>query len=349
MGDARQRKTWVVWLLRALVVVVLLLVVNWIVSNIDWDEVGQAFRAVSNAQLALLVALVVLRYAFSATPLSMLIPGLGLGRAMVSDLTAVTMATAAPPPADVVVRFGMFRAWGINLARAGSGLALNTVLFYVIRFSAPLFGVLAFVTLRREDTGLGWFPYLSGLLAVAIAGGMALMVRSEAGARWIGHSAGRIVGRVTPDRADPDRWADAMAEFRTQVAEDLSSKWLGASTALVFMLATEATMFLVAVRAAGVSEAELSWLFVVGAFCVVYPATSLPASGLGVLDAALFTLLNRETGGNYESQLIAAIVIWRALTMVMPIILGGLTLLLFRRTHDMSADDEEIVEAAGRG
>ncbi|MGI9623290.1 MAG: lysylphosphatidylglycerol synthase domain-containing protein, partial [Acidimicrobiales bacterium] len=182
-------------------------------------------------------------------------------------------------------------------------------------------------------------------LAVVIAAAMAFIVRSERGAEWIGRTAGRWVQRIRPERVDPEVWAQRMKDFRSQVADDLSEKWLGASIALVLMLATESLMFLVAVRAAGVPVEAVSWLFVVGAFCLVYPASSLPAAGLGVLDAALFALLDKETGGGYESQLIAALVIWRALTMILPIVLGGLTLLGFRRNHDMGADDEELTAA----
>ncbi|MGI9577029.1 MAG: hypothetical protein ACR2OH_02385, partial [Microthrixaceae bacterium] len=109
MSDEQgSRRKWVMLGLRVLVVVVVVLVVIWLAGNIDWSQLGDAFKAVSAAELGLLVALVVLRYAFSAAPLSMFIPGLGVGRAMVSDLTAVTMTTVAPPPADLVVRFGMF-------------------------------------------------------------------------------------------------------------------------------------------------------------------------------------------------------------------------------------------------
>lgn len=285
--------------------------------------------------------LVVVRQVFNAAPLAFFVPGITFTRATVSDLGAATVATVAPPPADLVVRFAMFRAWGIDMVRGTAGLTLNTVLFYVLRFAAPVFGFFVLIVINRYDDQVALVALVSGVAAVVVSTAIILVVRSERGAAWVGRTAGRIVQRVRPAVADPAEWEERMRAFRVQVAEDLRRRWWAASLALVLMLMTEALLLLLAVRFAGVPATAAASLAIVGAFCVTFPLTALPVGGLGVLDAALFGLLMLETNREYEAEIIAALVIWRAATMVLPLILGGITLLFFRRSQPEAFQEAE--------
>jgi len=332
---------WLKWAIRLGVVVLLLYVADYVVSNIDWSQVGDALKNIAAWQVALLIVLVLVKQVFNAAPLAFFVPGLGVPKATISDLGAATVATVAPPPGDLVVRFAMFRAWNIDTARGAAGLTLNTVLFYVLRFAAPLFGIVALIMINRFDDQLGLVALVSGLAAVAVAAGVVLIVRSESGAAWVGATAGRLVRRLKPDRADPDAWAQRMREFRGQVAADLKRRWAAAGGSLILMLVTEAVIFLLAVRFAGVPEDGLPALAVIGAFCIAFPLSALPFAGLGVMDAALFAMLDRETSGKYQAELFAALVLWRLVTMVVPLILGGGVLLFFRKTSGKAEDSTD--------
>ena len=335
------KRTWLTWLIRIVVVALLAAIAYWVITSVDWNQVGSALSSITVGQMIVLAVLVGARQVFNAAPTAFFVPGLGFGRATVSDLAAATVATVAPPPGDLVVRGAMFRAWGLDLGRAFAGLTLNTVLFYVLRFAAPIFGAIALLLSNRLEDEFVLLILLSGLAAVLTSLAVILVVRSERGAAWVGRTSARLVARFKPEKADEATWAERMRQFRADVAQDLRSRWWAAALALILMLATEAVMFLLAVRFAGVPAEAAATLAIIGAFCLTFPLTALPIGGLGVLDAALYALLMRETGGQYQAEVFAALVIWRVATMLVPLVLGGLTLLLFRRGNAEAMQDAE--------
>ena len=346
---AKPRPAWIKWLIRLAALVIVVLVGKYIIGSVDWKQVGESLKGIAAWQFAILVLLIVVRQFLNAAPLAFFVPGLGFGRAALSDLGAATVATVAPPPADLVVRFSMFRAWNIGAARGAAGLTLNMVLFYIVRFAAPIFGIVVLMAINRFDDRLGLVALLSGLAGVLMVAAILLIVRSDRGAAWVGSTTARMVRKIKPDKADPQDWAERMKKFRAQVAEDLKSHWKIASASLILMLTSESILFLLCVRFVGVPQSSAGALAVVGAFFITYPLTALPANGLGVLDAALFGLLILETGKTFESQLVAAIVIWRLATMILPLIAGGLTLLLFKRSHPEAVELADELEAKSSG
>src|SRR5699024_11724599 len=65
---------------------------------------------------------------------------LSVVRAVFNDLGAILMSVIAPPPSDLVLRISMFRSWGINASRGIAGAVMNTMTFYIVRFSMPALG-----------------------------------------------------------------------------------------------------------------------------------------------------------------------------------------------------------------
>ena len=61
----------------------------------------------------------------------------------------------------------------------------------------------------------------------------------------------------------------------------------------------------------------------------LYPLTIFPFAGLGVLDASLIVLVNAE-GVADPADLVAAMVIWRAATLLLPLVPGVMALTHWR-------------------
>lgn len=327
------RRRWVYLVRPALLVAVSLLagrVLVSLVGSVDWGAVSSALSRLSWTSVPVLAALLLAREAFNSIPLAVFVPGLGLRRAFQNDLAAHLVGTVAPPPGDIVIRISMFRSWGISAGEGLPGVTLNSLTFYVIRFGVPVAGLLL---LLGEDLAATqtWLAVGSFLIAVTVVAGLVLVSRGEALARRTGLLAGRMATRVRRE-IDPEAWADTVADFRDQMSSRLVRGLAPSLTALAAMVVTDGLILLLALRLVGVGAGQLSTVLVLGTFLVAYPLTALPLAGLGVLDAALLVALTEVAGPAAEPEIVAALVVWRVVTLVGTLALGAAALARWKWT-----------------
>ena len=92
-------------------------------------------------------------------------------------------------------------------------------------------------------------------------------------------------------------------------------------------------VLLVALRAVGVSESEVSWAEALAAFSFARIVTAIPLTpgGLGVVELALTGGL--VAAGGDRPQVVAAVLIYRFLTFLPPIPLGVASYVFWRRNR----------------
>jgi hypothetical protein len=329
------------WVIIAVIAVFAWFALEGLVGRVDWRGVADAFSGLPLWVLAPLLLVLLVRQLLNAVPLVYYVPGLGVVRSALSDTTANLVATFTPPPGDIVLRVAMFRSWRLDPVAGMTGVTLNSAKFYAIRFVAPVLGLIllgGYGATRRQ-----WLLALAcALIAFVLLGGLVLMLRSDAMARWLGRTAGRVVRRFRKG-TDPEAWAAALVTLRATAADAVRRGLLPSMVALVGMVLADATILAVAVRAVGVPAADLPLLEIYAALLLIYPLTLLPLFGLGVLDAVLVAALTTAAGVALEADLIAAAVIWRVVTIVGTLALGLLTLAIWRlttrgTTPDLAAD-----------
>lgn len=329
--------------MRPLVLIVVSFAAAWIivglVGAIDWAQVGDALGRLSVAALVVLAVAFLARQTLNAVPLARFVPGLGLKRSMQNDVTANLMGTVAPPPADVVIRVSMFKSWQINPVDGMAGVTLNMLTFYSVRFLAPAVGLLV-LSFQGVERGQVLAAMSSALIAVAVLVSLALIIRSDAFAAWLGRTAGRVVARVRSS-VDPQVWEMATVDFRGRMAETLRTGLLPSMAALLGMVLCDALVLTLSLRFVGVDATVLTAPDIVGAFLVSYPLTLMPLVGLGVLDAVLLATWTEIAGLEWEPEIVAGLIVWRAFTLLGPLILGAGTLLLWRRQTATSAEGSE--------
>jgi uncharacterized membrane protein YbhN (UPF0104 family) len=86
---------------------------------------------------------------------------------------------------------------------------------------------------------------------------------------------------------------------------------------------------------------------VIAAVFSLYPLTIFPFAGLGVLDAALIVLLNAE-GVVDPPDMIAAMVVWRSATLLLPLAPGAIALVAWRarQSKTTSSDPDTVAPPA---
>jgi uncharacterized protein (TIRG00374 family) len=335
-ASRRSRARLVVQVVVSLVLVVVIF--YFLLKKIDPAQVWAAITGMTWLELTLLGLLAVWNlctYAFvwmAVTPS----PQLSFGRAMV--MTQSTTAVANTVPAGSAIGIGMtytmLGSWGYSRSKSTTAVLVSGVWNSFIKLGMPVLA-LALVLLQG---GAGGGRVTAALLGIAgLAGSIvvfALILRSEEGARRFGLLAGRLASRLLGlvRRPPVHGWELATVKFRSRTIALVEHRWIPITvTSLVSHLSLYLVL-LVALRDVGVSDAEVSWAEVLVVFAFARLATAIPFTpgGLGFVEALLIAGLT--AAGGDRDQVTAAVLVYRALTWGLPIVVGVFTYLWWRRS-----------------
>jgi putative heme transporter len=273
--------------------------------------------------LSLLAAWNLCTYAFVWMAVT---PGLGFWRAMVMTQATTAVANTVPGGSAIGIgmTYGMLGSWGYSRSRSTTAVLVSGVWNSFIKLAMPVLA-LALVALQGGATArrvLAAVAGIAGLVAAIVV--FALMLRSEEQARRFGLLAGRVASRVLGwvRRPPVAGWELATVKFRARTIGLVERRWVAITvTSLVSHLSLYVVL-LVALRDVGVSDAEVGWAEVLAVFAFARLATAIPLTpgGLGFVEGVLVTGL--VGAGGDPDQVAAAVVVYRALTWALPILVG---------------------------
>jgi putative heme transporter len=276
-------------------------------------------------------------------------PGLGFWRAMV--MTQATTAVANTVPAGSAIGIGMtysmLGSWGYSRSRSTTAVLVSGVWNSFIKLGLPVLA-LALVALQGGATArrvIAAVLGIAGLVAAIVV--FALMLRSEEQARRFGLLAGRVASRLLRlvRRPPVAGWELATVKFRARTIGLVERRWVAITvTSLVSHLSLYVVL-LVALRDVGVSDAEVGWAEVLAVFAFARLTTAIPLTpgGLGFVEGVLVTGL--VGAGGDPDQVAAAVVVYRALTWALPILVGIGCYLWWRR-RSWTATPQDAQRAA---
>jgi uncharacterized membrane protein YbhN (UPF0104 family)/membrane-associated phospholipid phosphatase len=316
-----------------LVVAIFYYLLRGIDLRLVWAQI-QAMTWRKEAVLALIGAWNLATYAFVWMSVT---PGLSFGRAMVMTQAATAVTNTVPtvgPAIGVGLTYQMLGSWGYSGARITVAVLVSGVWNAFAKLGLPILA-LALVLLEGGATGgrvVAALAGIAGLVAAIVV--FALLLRSEELARRFGLLAGRVASRMLRlvGRPPVTGWELATVKFRTRALELLEHGWVPITAATLVSHLSLYVVLLVCLRAVGVSNAEVSWAQVLVVFAFARLATAIPVTpgGAGVVELVLIGGLT-AAGGDRE-QVTAAVLVYRALTWGLPILVGIGCYLWWRRT-----------------
>jgi uncharacterized protein (TIRG00374 family) len=330
----RSRTRLVVQVVVSLVLVVAIL--YFTVKKIDPTQVWAAITDLTWLELTTLSLLAVWNLCTYAFVWMSVTPGLGFWHAMV--MTQATTAVANTVPAGSAIGIGMtytmLGSWGYSRSRSTTAVLVSGVWNSFIKLGLPVLA-LALVLLQGGAGGgrvtaalLG----IAGLVAAIVV--FALMLRSEDQARRFGLLAARVASRALRlvRRPPVAGWELATVKFRSRTLDLVEHRWVSIT---VWSLVSHLSLYLVllvALRDVGVSQDEVGWAEVLAAFAFARLATAIPLTpgGVGFVEAVLITTLS--AAGGDRDQVTAAVLVYRALTWALPILVGVVCYLWWRRS-----------------
>jgi uncharacterized protein (TIRG00374 family) len=330
---------WRIVVSTAVTVVVLLVVFVGIFPKVaDYSEAWSSIQQMPTAYVVALGVATVLNVAVYVWPLQAALPGLGYGPGFVVRQTSFAISNAVPAGGAVGlgVQYGMLDSYGFGAGAAASAIAIVSVFNVFATLVMPVIGVLA---LLAGGVVEGTYLLMAAIGVAAIVVGVvafAVVLRSERGARRVGHWADRLAHPLTR-RVGHGRTLDLtgkILDFRSSVVDVMQTRWWQVTVSTLLLQLTSWAILVLALRGleAGTGTVTVTWTEALAAFSFARVASFIPITpgGLGTVDAALAALL---TGyGASSSQALAADLVWRAATYVPQVLLGVLTFLWWRVT-----------------
>jgi uncharacterized membrane protein YbhN (UPF0104 family)/membrane-associated phospholipid phosphatase len=316
-----------------LVVAIFYYLLRGIDLRLVWAEI-QAMTWREDAILAVMAAWNLATYALVWMSVT---PGLSFRRAMVMTQAATAVTNTVPtvgPAIGVGLTYQMLGSWGVSGARTTVAVLVSGVWNAFAKLALPILA-LALVALQGGASGGRVVAALAGIAGLAAAIVVfALLLRSEDLARRFGLLAGRVASRLLGlvRRPPVHGWELATVKFRTRTLELLEHGWVPITAATLVSHLSLYVVLLACLRAVGVSDAEVSWAQVLVVFAFARLATAIPVTpgGAGVVELVLIAGLT-AAGGDRE-QVTAAVLVYRALTWGLPILVGAGCYLWWRRT-----------------
>ncbi|HEV2809041.1 MAG TPA: YbhN family protein [Acidimicrobiales bacterium] len=263
------------------------------------------------------------------------LPGLRIGQAAVVTQSATSLANTVPAGAAVGIGvvYRMYTSWGFSPSAVTLSLLVSGMWNNLAKVGMPVIALALLALQGGASTALVLASLAGVAVFVVTVAVFALALRNDRLARRVGTSVQGIVSRLRRmvRRAPVTGWAERAAGFRAQTIGLLRKRWLPLTASTVVSHLSLYAVLLVALRHVGVSEAEVSAAEILGAFAFVRLISALPVTpgGLGVVELGLTAAL--VVAGGDEDAVVAGVLVYRALTYLLPIPLGGLTYLWWRR------------------
>jgi uncharacterized membrane protein YbhN (UPF0104 family) len=301
----------------------------------NYGEVWAQVKTLSWEWILVLLGTVVLNVATFGPPWMAALPGLGYWSAETVTLASTASTYLAPggPAVGIGISAAMLFGWGFRADEVALAVTLTGIWnqLAILGFPAVAFALL---TLTHVDaTALQTIATVGLGVFVIIAGGFALALSSAGMARRIGDLAARIVNRTLRIvRRGPVGWdGESLARFRSRAIGLLRRRWHVLTLATIAGQLTVFLVLLASLRAMGVGPGEVSVIEAFAGWALARVLGSIPITpgGLGLVELGLTTVLV-GFGGN-RAGVVAAVLVYRFLTIVPTLVLGAAAAATWRR------------------
>jgi putative heme transporter len=267
------------------------------------------------------------------------LPGLTLYQAMLVNQSSTAIANTLPGGGaiGVGVTYAMYTSFGFGPGQIALSVAVSGVWNNFVKLGMPVIAI-ALLALEGDAAGSTLTAAIVGVgVLVGAVVAFAAVLRSERVAFAVGDALGRATSATARlvRRGPFPGWGDRAVRFRAETIDLLERRWLWLTLATLVSHLSLYVVLLVTLRHVGVSEDEVSWIQVLAAFSFMRLVSALPITpgGLGVVELGYSAAL--IAAGGDRAQVVASVLLFRALTYLLPIPLGAITYALWRRdAHD---------------
>ena len=276
------------------------------------------------------------------------IPGLAYRAAFMSRQAAFTISNVVPGGGAVAVatQYAILAGYRVPAARAAAAVSADGAWTYLITLAAPSIALGLLLIEGDSVAGFRLAAVIGLVVVVASVAAIAVVLRSESGARrigrWLQGPANRvfaILHRPAPDVTGP------VLQFHENAAEMVGERWRSLTVTNVAAQFAPIVVLAAALAGLGVLPAPVTPIECFAAYSIALLLTMFPLTpgGLGTVDAALVALL--VGFGADASVALAADLVWRLVWFLPQLLVGIAALGIYRWDRRRGRLVEDVPDA----
>ena len=346
-------------ILRSAVILVVLFITFGIILPrfVDYNEVKEAFLALTIEQIALMTVLGAIAWFVTGQQFTVLIPGLTPLRGNAAYLILSGIGSSIPfGPWNLGVVWVVMRGWGIPLQAATSGVAVFGIVNTLGRFALPLIAMLilgATGGLSPERTAAYVISIVGIVIFFVAAGTMLVVVNSRRAADWLGRVIGRLVAWILArlGRSEHPDVLGSIHRFQETLGELVHRRGLAALAMTIIAQLPWCLAFITALRLTGVPDDAVSAGEIIAVYALTGIITIIPIApgGAGVPELLYIAGLSSIAGPEWEGAITAGVFLFRLYAWFLPIPLAWILLKIVRRGQPMLPTASELRSFASAG
>ncbi|MFN8168620.1 MAG: YbhN family protein [Candidatus Nanopelagicales bacterium] len=317
---------------------VVVLALWYLFRQLAGDDVSSALSLITGPMLLASVVLGVVNLATNWPPIAVALPGLRLREAAVTNTASAALSNTVPEGGAVAtgLNFAMLRSWGFTLGDVTSEVLVTGTWSQLMKYVLLTVGLVAVVVQGWAPDGTGWWALALGVLVAIAIVLLGLVLRSARFAGRLGAWCDAVAARVRRRfRRTPDPGlTDGLPLFRTRMVGLLRLCWGRLTVTMLVSQLTVVAVLGACVRMQGLDQSTISWAVILVAWGLVTFASLLVPTpgGLGVAEVVLVGVLGYGLPSADQPAVLAAVVLYRIATFLVPIPIGLVTYLYWRRS-----------------
>ena len=317
----------------------------------EYDEVWASLAELKPSAILLMLALAVLIRVLLAQAYTVITPGLPLMRSLIAREASSAVSNVIPGPSGTASQFVILRSWGVSIerfTRATIGVSVTTD---VLIFAGP---GLAFVVWAlagmpaAEDGGHAWAFGLGALVlsvvAVAVVAAVGSSERLAAGLGRLGQACANPLRRLA-GKEPVTTWPERCVALRADTVDVLRHHGAGLLACIVGGYVINGVLLVLCLWACGITQSQMPFTlgFLLYSVGRIFTIVNLTPGGVGVVEIAYTAVYVSVLGESAHDAVVAGVLVYRALTYLLPIVTGAVSYLAWRlmRRHELHADAEQ--------
>lgn len=305
-----------------------------ILAAMSWPQIaliGAAFAASLLATWAMIAAV---------------LPGLRLRDAALMNLGSTAVANTLPGGGAVAmgVSWAMLSSWGVGTAEYVRYTLVSGFWNVFARLGLPVVALSLLVIAGGSGAALQAVAYIGAAVLLVAAVGFRAILRSERFAQLVGRAVSRVLaaGCALVRRKPPQQVPGMLLDFREGASGLLAERGMRITLTTAASQITLWLVLLACLRCSGLTQAQVSWEESLAAFAFVRLLSVLPITpgGIGIVELGLVGPMIVGLNAAAAARVAAAVLLYRAVTYLLPIPLGAAAYLWWQ--HSRRARAREV-------